>query len=42
MAAYTRWYAGETREALSDARAAIVAAKRIGHKRAEMIAHHAA
>ena len=42
MAAFTRWYAGETKEALGEAREAIAAAKRVGHKRAEMIAHHAA
>jgi class 3 adenylate cyclase/tetratricopeptide (TPR) repeat protein len=42
MAAFTRWLTGEIDAALADARAAIEAAKRVGHKRAEMIAHHAA
>jgi tetratricopeptide (TPR) repeat protein len=42
MAAFTRWFAGEIEAALADARAAIEAARRVGHKRAEMIAHHAA
>jgi class 3 adenylate cyclase/tetratricopeptide (TPR) repeat protein len=42
MAAFTRWFAGEIDGALADARAAIEAAKLVGHKRAEMVAHHAA
>jgi len=42
MAAITRWFAGETREALGQARDAIDQAKRIGHKRAELLAHNAA
>src|SRR5262249_45158573 len=42
MAAFTRWFAGETKEALGEARDAIDAAKRVGHKRAEMVGHHAA
>jgi tetratricopeptide (TPR) repeat protein len=42
MAAFTRWFAGETKEALDEALEAIDAAKRVGHKRAEMVAHHAA
>jgi hypothetical protein len=42
MAAFTRWFAGETMEALKEAREAIAAARRVGHKRAEMVAHHAA
>jgi hypothetical protein len=42
MAAFTRWFAGELDGALTDARAAIATAKRVGHQRAEMVAHHAA
>jgi tetratricopeptide (TPR) repeat protein len=42
MMAVTRWYAEGSQLALSDALAAIDAAVRIGHGRAEMIAHHAA
>ena len=42
MAAITRWYAQGSDEALEDSLAAIAAAGRVGHRRAEMIAHHAA
>jgi class 3 adenylate cyclase/tetratricopeptide (TPR) repeat protein len=42
MAAFTRWFAGEVDAALADSRAAIEAARQVGHKRAEMVAHHAA
>jgi tetratricopeptide (TPR) repeat protein len=42
LAAFTRWLTGEIDAALEDSRAAIAFAKRIGHRRAEMIAHHAA
>lgn len=42
MMAFTRWFAGDTRGALADADAAIAAAARVGHRRAEMIGHHAA
>jgi tetratricopeptide (TPR) repeat protein len=42
MAAITRWYAQGSNEALEDALAAVAAAVRVGHRRAEMIAHHAA
>jgi DNA-binding SARP family transcriptional activator len=42
MAAITRWYGGDTRGALEDARDAIDLAARIGHRRAEAIAHHGA
>jgi class 3 adenylate cyclase/tetratricopeptide (TPR) repeat protein len=42
MAAFARWLIGDTREALVEAREAIDGARRVGHKRAEMIAHHAA
>ena len=42
MAAITQWYAGDTDGALREALLAIEAAVRIGHRRAEMIAHHAA
>jgi DNA-binding SARP family transcriptional activator len=42
MAAIARWYGGQTRPALEDARAAIDLAVQIGHRRAEAIAHHGA
>ena len=42
MMAFTRWLTGDTRGALADADAAIEAAARVGHRRAEMIGHHAA
>ena len=42
MAAIARWYSGDTRGALEDAQAAIDLAARIGHRRAEAIAHHGA
>src|SRR5256885_2284705 len=42
MMAFTQWYAGDTRAALADANSAIKAAARVGHRRAEMIGHHAA
>jgi hypothetical protein len=42
MAAFTTWLAGDIDAALADAHAAIDHARRIGHGRAEMIAHHAA
>jgi hypothetical protein len=42
MMAFTRWYAGDTRGALADADAAIESAARVGHRRAEMVGHHAA
>jgi tetratricopeptide (TPR) repeat protein len=42
MMAFTQWWAGDTRAALADANSAIKAAARVGHRRAEMIGHHAA
>jgi hypothetical protein len=42
MMALTRWFAGDTRGALADADAAIESAARVGHRRAEMVGHHAA
>jgi tetratricopeptide (TPR) repeat protein len=42
MAAFTRWAAGDTRAALAEGLAAIDAAARVGHRRAEMIGHHIA
>src|SRR6202008_2457123 len=42
MMAFTQWYAGDTRGALAVADAAIDRAARVGHRRAEMIGHHAA
>jgi tetratricopeptide (TPR) repeat protein len=42
MMAFTRWLTGDARGALLDADAAIAAAARVGHRRAEMIGHHAA
>ena len=41
-AAITRWYTGDAAGALDDALAAIAAAAKVGHQRAEMIGHHAA
>jgi class 3 adenylate cyclase/tetratricopeptide (TPR) repeat protein len=42
MAAITRWHAGDLPGALGESLAAIEVAARIGHARAEIIAHHAA
>jgi tetratricopeptide (TPR) repeat protein len=42
MMAFTQWFAGDTRGALAVADAAIKSAARVGHRRAEMIGHHAA
>jgi class 3 adenylate cyclase/tetratricopeptide (TPR) repeat protein len=42
MTAFTRWFAGDTRGALAVAETAITRAARVGHRRAEMISHHAA
>jgi hypothetical protein len=42
MMAFTRWYAGDTKGALADADLAIEKAARVGHRRAEMVGHHAA
>ncbi|HTT12337.1 MAG TPA: BTAD domain-containing putative transcriptional regulator [Burkholderiaceae bacterium] len=42
MAAISRWYEGDTRAALVEALAAVGAAAQIGHRRAEVIAHHGA
>jgi tetratricopeptide (TPR) repeat protein len=42
MMAFTQWFAGDTRGALAVADAAIARAARVGHRRAEMIGHHAA
>jgi class 3 adenylate cyclase/tetratricopeptide (TPR) repeat protein len=42
MLGFTRWLAGDARGALSDIEAAISAAHTVGHRRAEMIGHHAA
>ena len=42
MVAITQWYAGDTNGALREALLAIEAAVRIRHRRAELIAHHAA
>ena len=42
MAAITRWYTGDSAGALDDALAAIAAAAKVGHQRAEVIGHHAA
>lgn len=42
MLAFTQWFVGDTRGGLAEALAAIAAAERIGHRRARMIAHHAA
>ena len=42
MAALTRWYTGDSAGALDDALAAIAAAAKVGHPRAEIIGHHAA
>ena len=42
MMAFTQWLVGDTRGALGEALAAIAAATRVGHLRAQMIAHHAA
>lgn len=42
MLAYTQWLVGDTRGALVEALAGIVAAERVGHHRARLVAHHAA
>jgi len=42
MMAFTRWYAGDTKGALVVADTAIARAARVGHRRAEMVGHHAA
>ena len=42
MMAFTQWFAGDTRGALAVAEAAIKSAASTGHRRAEMIGHHAA
>jgi class 3 adenylate cyclase/tetratricopeptide (TPR) repeat protein len=42
MMAFTEWFAGDTRGALAVAETAIARAARVGHRRAEMIGHHAA
>ncbi|HEX4186250.1 MAG TPA: AAA family ATPase, partial [Stellaceae bacterium] len=42
MMAFTQWFAGDTRAGLAVADAAIKSAARAGHRRAEMIGHHAA
>ncbi|HZD26680.1 MAG TPA: adenylate/guanylate cyclase domain-containing protein, partial [Alphaproteobacteria bacterium] len=42
MSAFTRLYACDVASALQEAQAAIRAAQRVGHARAEIIAHHAA
>jgi class 3 adenylate cyclase/tetratricopeptide (TPR) repeat protein len=42
MMAFTQWFAGDTRGALAVADTAIARAALVGHRRAEMIGHHAA
>src|SRR3984893_7645429 len=42
MMAFTQWFAGDARGALAVAHTAIARAARVGHRRAEMIGHHAA
>ena len=42
MMALARWFVGDTRAALDEALGSIAAAARVGHLRAQMIAHHAA
>ena len=42
MMAFTQWFAGDTKGALTVANTAIARAARVGHRRAEMIGHHAA
>jgi tetratricopeptide (TPR) repeat protein len=42
MMAFTQWFAGDTRGALAVADTAIDRAVRVGHRRAEMVGHHAA
>jgi tetratricopeptide (TPR) repeat protein len=42
MMAFTRWFAGDTTGALADADTAIESAATVGHRRAEMVGHHAA
>ncbi|MEA2727307.1 MAG: hypothetical protein QOF70_1782 [Acetobacteraceae bacterium] len=42
MAAFTQWFAGDVRGGLGEAMDAIGAAAKVGHARAEMVAHHVA
>ena len=42
MASFTRWFAGDARGALEDSIAAIAAATKVGHRRAQAIGHHSA
>ncbi len=42
MFAFMRFFAGETRAALAEALAAVEMAAKVGHRRAQTIAHHAA
>jgi len=42
MTAFTQWFAGDTRGAVAVADTAIARAVLVGHRRAEMISHHAA
>jgi class 3 adenylate cyclase/tetratricopeptide (TPR) repeat protein len=42
MMAFTQWFAGDTRGAVAVADTAIARAALVGHRRAEMIGHHAA
>jgi class 3 adenylate cyclase/tetratricopeptide (TPR) repeat protein len=42
MMAFTRWLTGDAKGALADAEAAIAAAAKVAHRRAEMVGHHAA
>ncbi len=42
MMAFTQWFAGDTGGALAVVDTAIARAARVGHRRAEMIGHHAA
>jgi tetratricopeptide (TPR) repeat protein len=42
MTAFTQWFAGDTRGAVAVADTAIARAVLVGHRRAEMIGHHAA
>ncbi|TCG06791.1 adenylate/guanylate cyclase domain-containing protein [Paraburkholderia steynii] len=42
MRAITAWFAGETKTALDTALASVAAAEKVGHLRAQAVAHHAA
>ncbi|MCX4150086.1 MULTISPECIES: adenylate/guanylate cyclase domain-containing protein [Paraburkholderia] len=42
MRAITAWFAGETRDGLDAALASVAAAEKVGHRRALVVAHHAA